>query len=102
MTDAGSRNRRSVTIKILDREYRLRSDEDPAHLQNVAAYVDRILREVKDQSPSDTESAAILAALNIASDLVRIRDGGDFVTIPRERLRALIDLAESDGSDEPG
>lgn len=83
---------RSVTVKILGREYRVRSDADAKHLEEVAAYVDRVLREVQGRFGSDTQAAAILAALNIASDLVRMRE---LVAIRPERIRSLIDLLES-------
>lgn len=81
-----------TSIKILGKEYRIRSDADPAHLQRVADYVDGLLREVQHSAP-DTQDAAILVALNLASDLIRLRDGG--MGIPRERIQALIDLVES-------
>jgi cell division protein ZapA (FtsZ GTPase activity inhibitor) len=83
---------RSVTIKILGREYRVRSDDDPKHLEEVASYVDRVLREVQGSFDSDTQATAILAAMNIASDLVRMRQ---MVAFDPERIRSLIDLVES-------
>ena len=62
--------RRATVIKILEREYRIRSDADPEHLEAVAAYVDQVLREVRQSTP-DTQDASVLAALNIASELLR-------------------------------
>jgi cell division protein ZapA (FtsZ GTPase activity inhibitor) len=82
---------RSVTVKILGQEYRIRSDEDAAHLERVAAYVDRVLREVQAMTP-DTQSAAILVSLNIASELLRMRHFG---VVPPDRVRDLIRLVES-------
>lgn len=82
---------RSLVIKILDREYRVRTDAGREHLEAVAAYVDRVLREVRQTTP-DTQDASVLAALNIASELLRSRD---LVAVPRERIQALIDLADS-------
>lgn len=86
------RRARSVTVKILGREYRVRSDEESKHLEEVASYVDRVLREVQGRSDSDTQATAILAAMNIASDLVRMRQ---LVAFDPERIRSLIDLVES-------
>jgi cell division protein ZapA len=83
---------RSVTVKIMGREYRIRSDDEPKHLEEVATYVDRVLRDVQGRFDSDTQATAILAALNIASDLVRLRQ---LVAVDPERIRALIDLVES-------
>jgi len=82
---------RSTVIKILDREYRVRTDADQDHLESVAAYVDAVLREVRQTTP-DTQDASVLAALNIASELLRRRD---MVAVPRERVQALIDLCDS-------
>lgn len=82
---------RSATVKILGAEYRIRSDAGPEHLQEVAEYVDRVMREVQRQAP-DTQAAAILAALNIASDFLRTRAG---VGISRARLEEMIRLIES-------
>ena len=82
---------RSATVKILEREYRIRSDADPAHLDAVATYVDQVLREVRKSTP-DTQDASVLAALNIASELLRSRQQ---VAVPRERILELIDLIES-------
>ncbi len=79
------------TIKIMGHEYRVRSDSDPEHLQKVASYVDEVLREVS-RSTTDTQSAAVLAALNLASELLELRSHG---VVPRERLQALIDLVDS-------
>ncbi len=79
------------TIKVMGHEYRVRSDSDPEHLQQVARYVDEVLREVS-QSTADTQNAAVLAALNLASELLELRRRE---TVPRERLQALIDLIDS-------
>lgn len=79
-----------ITVKILGKEYRIRSDADAAHVEQVAEYVDRMLSEVQRTTP-DTQDAAILASLNIASELLRLREGG----VERKRLQALIDLVDS-------
>jgi len=91
MRDTSSNGGRSTVIKILDREYRVRTDAEQEHLQAVAAYVDAVLREVRQTTP-DTQDASVLAALNIASELLRHRD---MVAVPRERVQALIDLCDS-------
>ncbi len=82
---------RRTTVKILEREYRIRSDADPVHLEAVATYVDQVLREVRQSTP-DTQDASVLAALNIASELLRTRQ---LVAVPRERIQELIELIES-------
>ncbi|MCP4006986.1 MAG: cell division protein ZapA [bacterium] len=86
---AQSGNRKS--IKILGREYKIRSDEEPEHLAAVEEYVDRVLNEIRKGTP-DTQDAAVLGLLNIASELLRFRNN---LTIPKDRVQALIDLVES-------
>ncbi len=81
----------TTAIKILGKEYKLRTDSDPAHLQAVAEYVDRILSDIRRSVP-DSQDAAVLASLNIASDLLRVRELPD---APNERIRALIELVDS-------
>ena len=83
---------RSVTVKILGQEYRIRSEADAEHLEQVATYVDRMLRDVQEHSRSDTQAATILACLNIASELLQMRQ---ISGIRPDRIRALIDLLES-------
>ncbi len=89
---------KSTTILILGREYRVRCDADETHLNPVAAHVDSVLRDLQRTTP-DTQDAAILAALNIASDLLRIRDHGTGGTggtgVSDARIQALIDLVDS-------
>ena len=80
------------TVKVLGKEYRIKTDADPEHIERVTAYVDQIMRNLQGSTP-DTQDAAVLAALNIASELVRLREAG--LTIDGERIRALIELVDS-------
>ena len=82
------------SVKILGKEYRIKTDADadPEHIERVAAYVDGMMRDVQRTTP-DTQDAAILAALNIASEMMRLRDAN--LTIDGERIRALIELVDS-------
>lgn len=80
-----------VVVKVFGREYRLRSDAPAEHLHEVAAYVDRVIRDAGCRTP-DTQDAAILAALNLASELLRAKE---FELVPRDRIQSLIDLIDS-------
>ena len=82
-----------TVVKILGRDYRVRNADDPEHVVAVAAYVDQVLREIQRSMP-DTHEAAILAAMNIASELLRLRDP-EQPRVPEPRLQAMIDLLES-------
>lgn len=82
----------ATRIVILGHEYRVRSDIEGDHLQHVASYVDNLMRDVHRTTP-DTQDAAILAALNIASELLQIRTA--HAVVPRSRIEALIEQVES-------
>ncbi len=81
----------TTAIKILGKEYKLKTDVDPQQLQDIAAYVERTLVEARRSAP-DSHDAAILAALNIAGELVQARQ---LPGLPRQRIHALIDRVES-------
>ena len=84
----------SVAVRIAGKEYRIRSDADEAWLQRVAQYVDESLSKIRDRTQTvDSLDVAILTALNLARELVTARERSS--QLPDDRLRALIDLAES-------
>lgn len=86
--------RPSVPVEIRGKQFRIRSDEDPESLQRIAEYVDATMGKVEERTGAiDTLDVAILTALNLARELVTARERSD--RVPDERLRALIDLAES-------
>ena len=80
------------SIKVMGKAYRVKTDADPEHLQRVESMVDKLLREIQRNTP-DTQDAAVLAALNLASDLVQLREKG--VGASPARIQALIDLVDS-------
>jgi len=91
-----------VQIEILGRRYALQSDRDPAHVKEVASYVDEQLREVSGGRASAVQrDHAILAALNIASELFLLRRRSMEVTTGIDRrlhsLVALLDQSLGEG-----
>jgi cell division protein ZapA (FtsZ GTPase activity inhibitor) len=104
------RERRAVTVRIDGKEYRLVSGADEEWLQGVAADVDEAMALVRDRTETfDSLDVAVLTALNLARELVLLREqstpalpttrpprpapGGSL--LDPARLKALIDLAES-------
>jgi len=64
----------TVEVDIFGVTYHVRGDDDTSHLQSLAALVDHKMREVAGRSSSvDRAKVAILAALNIADELARMR-----------------------------
>jgi cell division protein ZapA len=83
-----------VPVEIRGKEFRIRSDDDPEALQQIARYVDATMETVARRTGAiDSLEVAILTALNLARELVQARD--ERARLPDDRLRALIDLAES-------
>lgn len=63
---------KSVTVTIYGQDYTLRGDADSAYVERVAALVDRKMREISQRSElASTSKVAILAAVNLADDLLR-------------------------------
>lgn len=61
-----------TTVEIFGRRFELRAAEPSEHLQELAGYVDRRMREIAEVSPHvDTAKLAVLTALNIADELFR-------------------------------
>lgn len=86
--------RKGIAVQIRGKEFRIRSDDDPAELQRVAAYVDATMKKVELRTGAiDSLDVAMLTSLNLARELVSKR--GQASALPDDRLKALIDLAES-------
>jgi len=65
----------TTTVNIFGQDYALRGGEDAEHVRDVAAHVDRRMREVARGSKQVSSlRVAILAAMNIAEDLLRERN----------------------------
>ncbi|GIW40497.1 MAG: hypothetical protein KatS3mg076_1074 [Candidatus Binatia bacterium] len=65
--------KRSVDVKILGQTFTVATDEEEEHIRKVAQLVDARLREASSGGAVSTFRAAILAALNIASDYEKLR-----------------------------
>ena len=81
--------RTSVKVTIVGDEYTLRSDAPEAHTRAVAEHVDRVIQQVMNSgSVVETHKAAILAALQIADELLRARADADAVAARAQALAA--------------
>ena len=64
-----------VHVKIYDHDYALRTSGDPERLRALCDELDRLMREISDESGSvDTVRVAILSALSLAEELHRAKD----------------------------
>ena len=85
-----------IRVEILGREYTVKSDEREERVKDIAAYVNRKIKEVSESGQTvSTLNLAILAALNIANDYFKAVEGQkDFwqsIEARSGRLIALID-----------
>jgi cell division protein ZapA len=80
----------TTQVEIFGEVYSVRGSDENGHFQELAALVDRKMREVAERVKGDTARIAILAALNLADELFQIqnRQEGERVEI-REKVAAL-------------
>lgn len=87
--------KRSLAVRIRGQEFRIRSDESPELLQQIAEIVDATMTRVEQHTGAiDTLDVVMLTALNLAREVVEARR--NHPSFPR--LRALIERAEAAGS----
>ncbi len=89
--------RRSVAVRILGHEYRIRTDASEEQIARVARTVDEAMVRIRERTKTvDSLDLAVLTALNLANDLLTGRaEAGSGPRLPAERVRALAVLAES-------
>lgn len=80
----------NTEVEIFGGMYSVRGSEDGEYLQNLAALVDRKMREIAQHVKGDVTRIAILAALNLADELFRAQkqQEGERVEI-REKVAEL-------------
>ncbi|CAB1251770.1 cell division protein ZapA [Clostridium sp. MT-14] len=67
-----------VTVFINGIEYNLKGDEQEEYLHKVASYVDKKVKNIlENNSKLSTSSAAILSALNVADDMLKVQNNND-------------------------
>jgi cell division protein ZapA len=88
-----------VVVTIGGHRYTLRSDEDEKMVRDMAAHVDKHLRDLQKQTrAADTQSLAILTALQITEELWRTRrDHAELRRQVRDRGKALLQFIEREG-----
>ena len=85
-----------VQVSIFGHSYTIRGDGDQAYVLEVAAYVDRKMREITSRLPvAPLSKVAILASLNIADELFKERaqkqSGSKNLDRQAARLNAVLD-----------
>jgi cell division protein ZapA len=79
----------SIKVEILGESYAIRSDAAPEHTKAVAEYLDKAIRQIlAGGSVIEVNRAAILAALQITSELFLAREASASVTASMQELSA--------------
>jgi cell division protein ZapA len=95
MSDFPEGGSQAITVEIYDQTYRLRGTSR-AYVERLAATVDAKMRAVASQGRTvDSLRVAVLAALNLADELIRLTDRYEAVTAPVDSPAALLDRAHS-------
>jgi cell division protein ZapA len=87
-----------VSIRILEKEYQVACPPDErAALQDSADLLNAKMREIRDSGRVvGLERIAVMAALNIANDLIRSRDRGENLeTRAKAKVRAMRERVET-------
>ncbi len=86
--------KQSVKVDIFGNDYILKADTDDRHIHKVADLVDQKMREVSLSTNSkNTTNIAILAALNLADEYLKIKDDRDKAETRARELSQLIDAS---------
>ena len=88
--------RRSVAVRIRGQEFRILTDRDPDFLSRVAGLVDQTMARIERHTGTvDSFDLAMLTALNLARELLEIREKGSGGSADVDRLRSLLERVES-------
>ncbi len=67
---------RSIRVSIFGRDYNIKGGSDEEYIRNLAEYVDSVMRDIADKAGTlSSGRIAILAALNIADEMKKERQG---------------------------
>jgi cell division protein ZapA len=85
-----------MKIEIYDQVYNLNSEQDEAHLRELAAYVDGKMRSIAESTHMvDSLKVAVLAALNIADEMFTVRQRHQEMEGPlRKRVEKCVAMVE--------
>jgi cell division protein ZapA len=83
----------STEVYILGQKYTIKGDEPEEYIRDLASFVDKKLKEVYSSSPNITPvKASILAALDIADELFKMKNQQAELTKIEEKASALASL----------
>ncbi len=67
-----------ATVQIYGEEYTVKGEASPEYLRMLAAYIDKMMRQVAARQPRlTTARVAVLTALNIADEMSKLQEDYD-------------------------
>lgn len=88
-----------VPVRVAGHEYKIRSSGDPEQLQQIAGYVDRAMKRVRERTGTvDTLDVAVLTCLNLGREILGLRERGEEsagAAVDPTQLRSLIERVEA-------
>lgn len=93
---------RGVDVSIMGREFRVScTDDEYEALMSAVSYLDRKMREIRDGGKViGVERIAIMAALNIAHELLTTRTGGFDIGDFKRRINFMQEQIEQEISEQ--
>lgn len=83
-----------ITVTIYDQHYTIIGEDEPSHIRHVASLVDDRINEIARMSAGlDTSRKAVLAAINIMDDLVKLQEEHEVL---QQKLINLERIGEAD------
>ena len=79
-----------VTMGICGQDYTLVADENASYMEKVGAMVDKKIRELMDTAHVSRSDAAVLAAINLADELLKNQEASENL---RRQLKTYLDEA---------
>lgn len=80
----------SIQVKILGREYSLRSQQSDEQVQRVSAFIEELLTETVAGRAVDTRDAAALTLLNLAGRYLQLLDKQNKQDLLDSRLNEMV------------
>ncbi len=96
----------SIEVQIFGQVYRLRAGENPDQVRRVAALVDSKMNKIADRGSSpDSYRIAVLAALELADEVIRSKEGQPLPSaapsVRGDRIASLLERIDQEiGEDE--
>jgi len=85
-----------VEVEIVGQLFSVTSEDGEEHLREVARHVDRTIREIAAAKPMSSYTAAVLAALNIASECQKLQRTNAEIETFINRLAGRLQSGEED------